>query len=836
MTSPSPSEFDLKPLVRQLGHLIDVTRIIDRNGEDGVFSAQAGAEICYVFDTNVIQMFLEPYRNPHYAEVFHNEIWNASSDRNKEINTEACLLAAEYLLSGGLPGQKDRRWYMSRAHHAETGAQLEHLARSIKQTAERLRRDPKYRTFAEQQLQELNTTLQIEPDRDREQILLLDAQMGASEGTLDDLRKMSAEEFRERAVGIRSRAACRILANDRILEPADQMHRLQDKEVAGGLRILEAEFPITDADRRAISEEADGWHVELSTVLVNRGHGGRTREAISADCQTLALMSWASRHSGNSHRRFVFVTGDRALLEAYKLRHVTESDHRPFLLRPTNHFAPIFNPRSANSMLPKPRRAFRRLQEALENAMVALNLALLSDDNADRRLRARDHFSASTEHNIEAVTGILVDYFPAFRDPAWLTAQSELLEALVAELQPIELLMLEAYPLFIAARLDAERRKFEDQAADQTVGKALADRVEHRLAAASGAGFQFALPMMELAVSEQVRELIARKGMRAERALVATRISFSHEPGRYLDYTQEIEALKSATPNQLPKIVRSFSNKAFTLATMLAFSLETWKDAARYASLAASASEHRVKRTGNGDNSDWDDHYEHLYIEALALRFRLAGTSPESNYNEPWTEWVNSAHDILVRCEKHHSAHGQISRQIRASSEMASLHVSLCEWYAFGDPMALNIFPETDTELLHSFGVVVKKLKVCDELYETALENSKSDDLRSNNASSAVLNRVVKQFRFNVFAARLVAERLSVRWPAIAEKVSELVEILPDLREVPWDNKPPVAAAYLAATTRDIAALKKIDTSSLSLALDVAVIVGLRNMATEWTP
>jgi hypothetical protein len=821
MTEVPPT---LHRFLRKLGHLINITRIIDRNTDDVSFAEEG--EIVYIFDTNVVQMFLQPFRNPHYAELFHASILavQGSSDAlDQEINEQSCLLTAEYLVSGNLPGQKDGKWHMTRRHWEETVVQQEYLADAIRQTAARIDRDPTFKRFAVQQRGELKGILKLDPDADRQRILALAEQLGVSPARMRRLSEVPRDEFHELAAGIRSRAVCRILARDRILEPANQLNRFNNGIVqrfddVGSILDLPAEA------RTEIERDADDWRKNLTKIILTRGHGIRSRDAITADCHALALIDWASRQPWASQRRVVFVTGDQAILETYRQRYVQRDTYWPFLVRPVSHFAPLFNPTSADSSLTEQKLAFDRLLQALEGAMAALNLVLLKERPNEYRLRARDHFALSSQFALQDLASTLVGYFPRFRDEVWINEQDMNLDQLVRELRPIEQLMLEAYPQFVAARLDRERLGFEAENENSAVRKSLQDRILDGLNSAIRASYLFHQPMMQAVVEELVAD---EQG--SERALIATRVSFSDDPASHKDFKSELEHLRGAPPAELRTLVRGLSTKVFTFAALRALQLELWGTAARYADLAAKASEDRMHGASQDESMLWDDHYEHLYIEACALRFRLASTRPEpgGSLSDRWYDWLQNADRNLKRCVDHHVQQGQVVRELRALSEQASLHVSYCEWLAFGNP-PVKALEAAERRILNSFRKVTENLARCAAIYDSAAERGEADP-----AAGTILEQITKQFRFNVFAAKLVALRLAHLFPAAAATVAKAEQILPPLQLVPWQQIPPIAEAYVAAASGDLETLKRIDASKLTLALDTAIIEGLKCMLAQ---
>jgi len=823
----------LKQFTAQLGHLLSLSRIIDRNQNDADF-AEKGGEIVYVFDTNVVQMFLEPYKNPQFCEVFHTPLWGGEREADLDANSQACLIASEYLLSGKLPGQRDGIWYMTDEHHAELQLQEGHLRGHIADNLARMRTDPRFKEQVFDNVARLTEALDIDPNAGRSALEMRAETWRAP--WLDELRSLTDKQFRQRATGIRAREVCRILARDDVAEPANQLFRYRSLEVAARFRTLQSLLNPVGDDNKEIKAEVQDWRALLGDVLLRHPANIKTREGFRSDCEALGLISWAARQQKYRDRRFVLVTGDTILLEAYKQRHL-EGKPGPDLIRPINQFAPLFNPSSAQSTLASQQYAFLKLRQVLELLLVSINLQLLVAAEPVTRERARDKFILQLQQDIGLATDQVLAAFPQSGDTLWLRQQIEGLEKLVQELRPIERLMLEAFPNLVAPRMQQERLRFEEAVGDG--GEALLAAIEKRLVAASEIGAQFSLQTTPGTIDHLFEAFGARKDRQERRATVHARLYFSDGHGG-LSYEETVSRFQRLTSKERLVELEAWKGdpaKLFAFAALLGFQLEIWNEAERYSNLAATASLELTKYVERLAEAP-AEHFEYDYLMAVALRFRLASFEPivGQAYSDPWGQWLRRADDTLVDCIDYHSAKGQLTRAIRASGERAAIHVSYCEWFAFGRLAEPGFYADPGSRALDSFRKVATELRACEDLLADAEAHAIVVDAGTVGAQSqTILGSVRRQFRANVHAAIMAARRLKTLWPELREAFEECAERLPEpfFGEV-WPDGPLVADAYRAAVQGDLKALDGL-ADKLSLPLDRAVLEGLRELVAQET-
>lgn len=835
------SHSSLIELTQQLGMLIKISRNIDRNSEDEKYSTSG--EILYVFDTNVVQMFLEPFKNPHFAETFFSKMWRKPHIRSveradEEINTQSCLIAGEYLMSGQLPGQAQGggRWYMTASHVDELQRQVDYLVEQSKANAARIAKDEKYAEFALERILELESVLSLDPTKDRDEFVDMVKTQGLKRRLIEQVKMLDAETFKDRAESIRSHEICRLVATDAIFEPAKQLMRLRTPRILGRRQDLESRLSPTPADWTEIRSDSVAWRETIANILQRQSGKTKTTAALTADCDALALVSWANKRWAQPHQRVVFVTGDRTLLEACRQRYVDDPGQR-FFVRSIAQYAPLFNPTSARSQIERA-KAFDRLREVLEGAMVALNLGLIASGNREQRTHARDWFALLVDRAPESVEDLLRSFFPETVASSWLEQQQSALRKLVEELRSVELLMLEAYPHLVAQRLDIDRQQaFKDAARDG--GGSLAGVIGDLLASAKSEGARFSAYMMP-SVVEDLLELIEAPEDASQRVSIQIRLPLL-ETNQFIDFRETVSWLKGQTPQELAQTLERLSHSPetiFAVAALLAFSLEIWKEAARYADLAARASE-EAPTTARRPRTGGVDRYELLFLRAISLRFRVLSEHQKSDAagHDNWRGWQGAALAVLDQCYEHHLQLRERARALRAVSERAALHLASCEIALFQSEYGALQSNEAIAKVFETFESAVRDLEACETLAVFSLNRQIFWSAgRMSKASEAVLHAAERQYLHNVFAARAVAIALDRAAPERRPQLDDALARLPTRTPAPWPNRPLVASAYQLAAEGRWTELSTLTEDDVSLALDRAVIKALKALGPATSP
>lgn len=847
---------------RRLARLVEITRIIDRNTDDKSFvrSVPDDSEVIYVLDTNTVRLFFEPFQNPQYAELFHAGVWGNHYNYYDHINRESCLLISEYLLSGvvALPGQRRDALYMSTVHHHELIEQMRKIRKDLKEKAEQFDKDPEYSRDIVKPVAELNMLSQLDPERDRERFIRYaesQAPPGEAGRVGSELRQLSAEDFKERAALIRLRQFCILMARDRTFEPLHQLRRFSSAQIAGRFQPIEQKFRANAAEQRQIDRDAEDWRAYLDNAFHERQRrratGERAARALQNDAKTLAHLIWAQKNKAQRNQRIVLVTGDKLLYDTYRRRH-SETDDLPFLMRPLTQYAPLFNPSDAASAVADREATFKRVRSVIEVATVSLNLNLFRSDHQDARMqvRIRDHFILDAEKSITSAQWALARLYPKLVDNEWLAAENRKFDDLVSPLQDIERLMLGVFPNLIAPRLDVDRTAFLE-AARQGDNSAFVKLFRDETGEVEKKAFEVSVPFMGSILQALLSKIRAREQASAvPRAALAVRLRFQISSEAEQSFAEVIGTLRSKSDNLdgvIEVLVRRPS-RVFALTALLTFSLEQWDEAARYAELAANASETANRKQPSGANGEdagnvqasnnsrgansQDEHYEYLYLQAASLRFRSAAVAPdpEQLFHDPWALWRANADAALTACLRRHDQEKQLSRQMRTLSERAAANLSYCAWFAFGrlGDIRVNQGHDRVTELLRR---AVDDLVACDELRPRAKERAYDlANSRRTTASAEVFEGAKHQYRINIVAARYIAMALARKGMISEEELAAACVRLPDNMVISTTDRPTISRAYLYVREGKLEELHAINTAPLTLALDRAIIDGLKKL------
>jgi hypothetical protein len=368
-------------VLRQLWRLMELNADIDRNQSDGAFAARGGT-IRYIFDENVFELFVRPFMRADYVEAFHNPPTKHdrlySKDVARAVTAQSALICGEYLFSGRLPGQRDRSIYMTEWHFWELHDQLAQRRQELEvQMTEAQEKRPlddflkNIEEIAALRADKAPTSL----DRLLQQVDPLTA-VDASE-----LRKRgSSEEVLRRFVV--AREAARMLAEDQLMGPLEQLDRIFSREIAPNIRPLHLDFRPDAAARESLPADARAWFDRLLKEQDIRKrwrqtetHPDRPRASLQSDARAVAYILWAVGVFAKPGERFVFVTGDRLLFDAYRRWHVEQQPGEPFVLRRLLQFAPLINLNDTPNDISDARALFDRTRRAIEVPLIVFNLA-----------------------------------------------------------------------------------------------------------------------------------------------------------------------------------------------------------------------------------------------------------------------------------------------------------------------------------------------------------------------------------------------------------------------------------------------------------------------------
>ncbi|HEY0312268.1 MAG TPA: hypothetical protein VGC56_07200 [Allosphingosinicella sp.] len=737
---------------------LDLCLDMERNEADGAFAA-SGGEIVYVFDEDVFELFVsgwneyqgtgadrvQIYRDRRQSVgVFNTRLWRkkqisrVEEDTRALINRQSMILTGEYLISSPLPGMKDGRIYMSRQHLSELDRRWDYLVEYYRSLIlqrggcpEELERilaldeDMAFKALTAPEApvttEDVDTYLRSQPPVLREDLEKL-------RRALSQVRTPSAGSYEAPGRDFWSYAFSRRLADElaklRVTQPFGQLKRIHS-ELSPRLEFLhtaaELDEPEGDSNVRR-SETPAFWLKSIRTLAQERNHK-RSDAALRNDAQTLALVqAFANAASYSKDRRFVFVTSDVVLIEAYREWHCTAAlDGEHFVVRSTRQYAPLLNIHDmaegdGSSEAALKEDIFKRLRDAIEPLLLKLNLSAASEGNrqlnkrsgtpphvqGDTVRRTREHFSLrlrqvlarlereatgeaggpvmSREELLSEVVNLSI-----FTDPSPnLAAIDRELEEISELGRAIERAAIGFGSPWLSARLNSLRPIQELQrkvaAGDESaLARFVADMVEEFDDASLTVRVRFFDITAEL-------ESVAEKQRRAARRRVplllqlfferdGVRVNLAIEALERINVAGSGAAHEAKTPTfeqERDWAIHSGGYRLFALYSCIALYLEKWDTAYRCAVNAR-----RRARTASKSEHDELD-----YLLALSIRFRLgAGPIRDAGQSDVTAREFLKVEQIL----KTEVESGLASfTTLRAAAELSSLQLFSCAWALAG--------------------------------------------------------------------------------------------------------------------------------------------------------
>jgi hypothetical protein len=398
---------------------LDLYLDMERNLSDNRFASDPANEIIYTFDEDIFELFVggkdqeqtdQRRRGFIYTDrrravgVFHIKAWRTWRERQHltpqqeeqraDINRQSAMLTTEWLFSGNLPGRKDSSIYISRQHFGELSSRWETLITNFRPKL------PSAASMEHHYIEEL--------EQDHATSAHTSDDTG---GTINDYLRATPEPLRSdlselwKAIGSRkgveltaamrsfwqfafSRKLAATLASLEVTEPISQLLRI-NSDIAGRLRFLHHVMAPDEPEKIPRSETFGFWKERLDDEIEVRKKRtptySRDGHAVDNDAHTMALVQALANTTVRAGipRRFVLVTADPLLIDAYRAWHCREAEQvEPFVLRPVRHFAPLLNISSMSEGEERGKDEWKEkedlfplLREAIEPFLFKLNLA-----------------------------------------------------------------------------------------------------------------------------------------------------------------------------------------------------------------------------------------------------------------------------------------------------------------------------------------------------------------------------------------------------------------------------------------------------------------------------
>ncbi len=426
---PNDDHPALESVIRHCLQFLSIGRDLERLSEDIEFAASSDeAEIIYIFDANLFELFVAPQKQRGNELSFHSRNWDTPrgaygrghSDRSRAMERhcwENTLITFEFLFNGGLPGQRGGSFWMTYEHMSEWAFRsakiskelLEKLGKASEENAIdlRIQIEDEVRRYHRAASTNDETGLDYEDRR-----------------LVDDVRNMLSGGSADTALIdslLRSSIGVRLLAKDEIFEPAQQVNRILDGGFRKRIKLLDR--LVRNKDRETISsieKLARFWREQIESEcetyeriqikraseiddVADRDIRVRSLGAVITDAKSIALCEYLSASNTNANVRFVFLTADKILFNAYRRWYSSiapESGEfgQPFLMRYVGQYVPLFTladntAASEENFFP----AFKHtLEQVVEISALPLNLSYIENTKSrapisrKRDLRALD--------------------------------------------------------------------------------------------------------------------------------------------------------------------------------------------------------------------------------------------------------------------------------------------------------------------------------------------------------------------------------------------------------------------------------------------------------------
>ena len=700
---------NLEPVLQLLFRFLDLSRDLEHaTGTTSSFNRDGG-RISYVLDENIFEIFVRPDDDRGELVSLHSRLWSDVQPGAKRppdqpsFPAQSALLTSEYLLSGELPGQADPRLFMTEWHRWELAYRMSEVAAVYDERMKDVSDDKMMKRF-----ETLRMALEnFSRGRDGGSVIgEIDSDLQKDVADLD-AKQISIEDQK---IYVSTRLAVKILAEDREIEPIEQLRRLRSAPIHRRLFTLHLAYRPKPNDRDAIEQDARRWFQSLLDECKARkidvhhkeGHGrvfserrqARSRTAIWNDARSLAFIRWAAVHGVEPGEKLVFVTADTIVFDVYRkwYANLDPADPcylEPFILRRLTQYAPVFNLTDARNQLGQNVRLFfDQLQNVLEIMLLPLNLSRLANKAGEEIITRMRELTAlrllspapiSTDVQYASLVSAIERREIGFD----LQRPQELLD----QWRRIERTAIGVADEYFRARLnDTERKLSELKVGEKIDSAALKTYIGELIGDLLSGTLQLWLPLAQEFI-DAWRPRVGRMSrapipFQFEVRVGGAIIDVAHAMDRWLNSAQ---APPIVPPDAWPGL-REAPDMVFAIAACLALASDDWSNAHHFAEMALRVDVDRRSRSASKRPEDPVQRHELKYLYALAERFRIGGLSPPLNTDSrsKVKQGYQTARAMLDDCVEFHERQTQDARgrlrMIRALSERAALHL----FYAAG--------------------------------------------------------------------------------------------------------------------------------------------------------
>jgi hypothetical protein len=783
---------------RKFGQLLRLSSNIETNERDHAFAKPetpqlAAREIIYVFDQSVMEMFMALDDDTRkYPAAFHLRDWRSPieiNDTNIEkvweaINRQTAIIAGEYLLSGGLPGQADGQFYMTREHYEEFCRAVDRLTRQAAKVHEN---DPDAIVTELSELRKaLIETTPGHPDLDP----YLDRDVRALFGQDIDTNEEALTEFRK------TRAIALALSQAKDYMQMRQIDRATSREMLGRIVPLDMRFP-DPRDRSAYEKlKRDILH-ELRESNRLRPAPERNDANLKRDAEAIAQVQWIAREQRTSEEQIVFVTGDALLASTYLRWHkdfIVKQPGEPRVIRHIQQFAAILNLGDMDNSITGTKHFFEMLREGVETPLVAFNLSrdrqsLEDAETFDDPEASRTDLDTKLAHRFDLelrLQGVFESYEPIdlfFKKRltlSWHKENQKSFNNIAESFRTFERLAIGLSTHYVERRAQAvldDVRSWDDGADLVQSAKAYIERLFERITEQT-VDLWFPVALENLGRSQLATSLIARTPLR-----LSLEVPTERGPQQLVSVVDEWLA-GNDVKGLISGPLHSIRHLVFAIVSVAELRLGSWGRANRYAELAMSAAVSPLKTdraTGKTIDALQTEEYQELrFLRALSCRMRIGAAGPKDMAGDDvWASWLDEGVRQLNAYEVYHAQRQQVGNQFRAISERAALRGFYASWLpilakrlAGRTPASRDRGYSPDRAILefdHLMADLSEALNLAAQLDasgKTVLDASVSIQVYANVAASYALTRVCPSYSLTVFEGRLGRARIDevARW------------------------------------------------------------------------
>ncbi len=667
-------------LLNQQMALLDISEDLRRSEEDGEHVKKDGC-IHYILDENIFEYLLSPTFQSQAHSGFYASPWRSDDEISdahvpESFEAQTALLTSEWILSGTLPGASSNNLALSDVHRNELASRVGDVNNDL-----RVKTAAEAHNFKEKLAQKvrINDALAGKSDialdlEDEELTALIEKDLKTLRGARVDPSVLDLFKT--------ARQAAAIVSEEGFFEQVMQLSRINSSEIFGRTISVESNFALSNGDLNEIHNDAIVWLGHILKELKKPGNSRRRRfkrtekgnvqnklaGSLWNDAWAIALVQKLAEMNKDEEARFVFVTGDQLLVDAYRRWYYPAQGPRdcPFVIRRFAQYAPHFNPRDAggafNALSQNGAYAFN-LFDSIQSAIETSIIPWLARNSAEPSLGLENYYQRETISLLRSDNPKFADE-KAIRDLIDLSRASEASlpdewASIAGRWREIQRIAIGAFPNLIGFRTGSHGEVLA-RLMNLTDAVTLNEYVDDLLYDLSHDSLKLWLPGAK-ALVKRLREMqVSRRH--------APAVSFEH----MLDSVGEVDA---------PEIT-------FLSAACLSMEAGDIPTALRYADLASRSDQKLVETDANLANL----HREVTFLESVANRYSIA---TQARHFGPMPSNLKAAAKVSRAIESVKDAFNTARRGLAADLEYHQRRFDEARSAVEGAPHALRILRAT---------------------------------------------------------------------------------------------------------------------------------------------